>query len=74
MKARILGSWGYPLLLAAAVLLGACASGSKEPEKTMEYVCPMHPEVREDKPGKCPKCGMELKPVQKKTTEHQRQH
>jgi CopA family copper-resistance protein len=24
------------------------------------YVCPMHPEVTSDKPGKCPKCGMTL--------------
>ncbi|QEC71347.1 hypothetical protein FSB73_06345 [Arachidicoccus ginsenosidivorans] len=24
------------------------------------YVCPMHPEVTSDKPGKCPKCGMAL--------------
>lgn len=24
------------------------------------YTCPMHPEVRSDKPGKCPKCGMNL--------------
>jgi manganese oxidase len=24
------------------------------------YTCPMHPEVRSDKPGKCPKCGMAL--------------
>ena len=24
------------------------------------YTCTMHPEVRSDKPGKCPKCGMEL--------------
>ena len=21
------------------------------------YTCPMHPEIHEDKPGKCPKCG-----------------
>jgi Cu+-exporting ATPase len=27
------------------------------------YTCPMHPEVREDKPGSCPKCGMALEPV-----------
>ena len=24
------------------------------------YLCPMHPEVRSDKPGECPKCGMAL--------------
>ena len=24
------------------------------------YTCPMHPEVGQDKPGDCPKCGMEL--------------
>jgi manganese oxidase len=24
------------------------------------YACPMHPEVKADKPGKCPKCGMNL--------------
>ena len=26
------------------------------------YVCPMHPEVRSDQPGDCPKCGMHLVP------------
>ena len=24
------------------------------------YTCPMHPEIREAAPGKCPICGMEL--------------
>jgi len=24
------------------------------------YTCPMHPEIISDKPGKCPKCGMDL--------------
>jgi hypothetical protein len=24
------------------------------------YTCSMHPEVKSDKPGKCPKCGMTL--------------
>lgn len=28
-------------------------------DKTV-YTCPMHPEVRSDKPGDCPKCGMKL--------------
>ena len=27
------------------------------------YTCPMHPEVRQDHPGTCPKCGMSLEPV-----------
>lgn len=28
------------------------------------YTCTMHPEVRSDKPGKCPKCGMPLTPLE----------
>ncbi len=28
-----------------------------------EYMCPMHPEVRQIGPGTCPKCGMALEPV-----------
>ncbi len=27
------------------------------------YTCPMHPEVRQDTPGSCPKCGMALELV-----------
>ena len=30
-------------------------------KSSVYYTCPMHPEVRSDKPGKCPKCGMDLK-------------
>ena len=29
-------------------------------EATKTYTCSMHPEVISDKPGKCPKCGMNL--------------
>ncbi|MEI2822068.1 MAG: heavy metal-binding domain-containing protein [Chitinophagaceae bacterium] len=31
------------------------------------YTCPMHPDVTSDKPGKCPKCGMELKEKEQAT-------
>ncbi|WP_414720234.1 copper-transporting P-type ATPase [Trinickia sp.] len=27
------------------------------------YTCPMHPEIRQDHPGQCPKCGMALEPI-----------
>lgn len=29
-----------------------------------KYTCPMHPEVVQDKPGSCPKCGMALERAQ----------
>ena len=28
----------------------------------VSYICPMHPEVEQDRPGTCPKCGMALEP------------
>jgi Cu+-exporting ATPase len=28
----------------------------------MIYTCPMHPEIEQDHPGPCPKCGMTLEP------------
>ena len=28
----------------------------------MIYTCPMHPEIEQDRPGDCPKCGMTLEP------------
>lgn len=33
------------------------------------YTCPMHPEIRRDKPGMCPECGMNLVPAKKKKAE-----
>lgn len=29
------------------------------------YQCPMHHEVTSDKPGTCPKCGMNLEKIEK---------
>jgi len=33
------------------------------PKNSNEYTCPMDPEVRQEGPGDCPKCGMALEPV-----------
>ena len=31
-------------------------------DSTAWYTCPMHPDVRQEGPGSCPKCGMALEP------------
>ncbi len=33
------------------------------------YTCPMHPEIQQQGPGSCPKCGMALEPVKAKVEE-----
>lgn len=38
------------------------------------YTCPMHPEITQNKPGNCPKCGMNLVPVSKKEGEEHSHH
>jgi Cu+-exporting ATPase len=38
------------------------ASKGDSPATKPIYTCPMHPEVVQDKPGACPKCGMALEP------------
>ena len=37
------------------------------------YTCPMHPEIKQDKPGNCPKCRMNLVLVNGKVEEHSHQ-
>ncbi len=36
---------------------------AEETPSSAIYTCPMHPEIRQDHPGSCPKCGMTLEPV-----------
>jgi Cu+-exporting ATPase len=38
-------------------------------EKGSVYTCPMHPEIRQESPGECPKCGMHLEPTVPKAEE-----
>src|SRR5438045_7473274 len=37
----------------------------------MIYTCPMHPEIEQDHPGACPKCGMTLEPKTIGAEEHE---
>ena len=39
------------------------APAANPPQAGTVYTCPMHPEIRQDHPGNCPKCGMTLEPV-----------
>jgi Cu+-exporting ATPase len=41
----------------------AMAPAAVETAAAAVYTCPMHPEIRQDHPGNCPKCGMALEPV-----------
>lgn len=46
----------------AAHSQSTAVSNISDPAGTI-YTCPMHPEVRQDHPGNCPKCGMTLEPA-----------
>ena len=40
----------------------AIAKPEQKPQGKAIYTCPMHPEIEQDNPGDCPKCGMALEP------------
>lgn len=64
------------LIVVLTISISACnrSAGSKnknQSEQTAEvYTCPMHPEVKSDKTGKCPKCGMDLVKATEENTDH----
>jgi Cu+-exporting ATPase len=43
------------------ILVGLSLPKKEVPGGTI-YTCPMHPEIEQDHPGTCPKCGMALEP------------
>ena len=58
---------GKPLYFCSAGCTGKCSANPSaylagEPA-AVTYTCPMHPEVRKDHPGACPKCAMALEPM-----------
>jgi membrane fusion protein, copper/silver efflux system len=49
------------LAIAIVAFGAACQKPSEQSNApAQKYTCPMHPEVVQDGPGKCPKCGMAL--------------
>ena len=42
--------------------IGLPASHAPARGRQAVYTCPMHPEIEQDSPGSCPKCGMDLEP------------
>lgn len=44
----------------AKYLAGPSPAPSAHPAPGALYTCPMHPEIQQDHPGACPKCGMAL--------------
>ncbi len=59
LKARPKGMSSSPSAPAGIVMLKP-ALAAKAPQGDPAYVCPMCSEVRESRPGPCPKCGMAL--------------
>ncbi len=41
----------------------ALEAAAPQPSTSLQYTCPMHPEIMRDAPGQCPICGMALEPV-----------
>ena len=66
----------FSLVLFLTVAVTGCQQGKDKSEQTesteatdstsneqmaeVQYTCTMHPEVLQNEPGKCPKCGMDL--------------
>lgn len=58
----------YSIILITGLLFSAVLTNAQEPDadkpvteqQQVKYTCPMHPDVVQAEPGKCPKCGMEL--------------
>ena len=56
----------YILVICAIFILGACKQKNRNAQIIDSYyTCSMHPQIREEKPGKCPICGMTLIAVKK---------
>src|SRR5215467_14375320 len=55
------------IITSTAVAPGQSLTAAAEKKVAQTYVCPMHAEVKSTKPGKCPKCKMDLRRVTTQT-------
>ncbi|MFT4669785.1 MAG: Cu(I)/Ag(I) efflux system membrane fusion protein, partial [Ulvibacter sp.] len=61
----------FSFLLLAFILVMGCNTKNKEDHSAHQdgdsifYTCSMDPQIKEDKPGKCPICHMDLTPIKK---------
>src|SRR6185369_8768677 len=57
----------FKLLLTISIITAAmpgvvAAQTKPKQQQSVTYSCPMHPDFKSKKPGRCPKCGMTLRP------------
>lgn len=78
MKYKILFISAFTAFVVFMASCGNNSSGTKNhaemqsDSSSVYYTCTMHPEIHSDKPGNCPKCGMEL--VEKKVDKSDSTH
>ncbi|HKP36632.1 MAG TPA: heavy metal-binding domain-containing protein, partial [Pyrinomonadaceae bacterium] len=67
VKLVLLGVLALSIALAinSQVPAGVSFAQQQQQQQSVEYSCPMHPEVKSKTAGSCPKCGMHLKQVSK---------
>ena len=66
--------WIFILVFLSGLGLGKLFFGSSQSDVLVEvkeevtYTCSMHPQIRQNEPGLCPLCGMELTPLESTTS------
>ena len=62
---KLLWRLGVPLLVVGILIAAITMWPQRSTNATAEgeWTCSMHPQIRLDKPGQCPICGMNLIPV-----------
>lgn len=71
MKLRLVLAIAFVFGLMASMPLSAYEGHDHgASQMNSKYECPMHPDVQSDKPGKCPKCEMDLVKVTQGESAH----